>query len=175
MGKIRLMKQFMWGVAVYVIATGEHGPCSQHEEAGSQAETPHIATVPSMVACAEHILCSSPCAALVGSWQHYNPADPSHHVLLSRIGCLSGPAGWCSRHMWWGCFAGLCLVSPAPCTLSAHLQTPESQFQVAAAALVILLPLFVMADPGEGAVKAIIILQNIVLGGFLAMLFWIFR
>ena len=84
-------------------------------------------------------------------------------------------AGWCSRHMWWGCFAGLCLVSPAPCTLSAHLQTPESQFQVAAAALVILLPLFVMADPGEGAVKAIIILQNIVLGGFLAMLFWIFR
>ena len=27
MGKIRLMKQFMWGVAVYVIATGEPGPC----------------------------------------------------------------------------------------------------------------------------------------------------
>ena len=46
---------------------------------------------------------------------------------------------------------------------------------MAAAALVILLPLFVMADPGEGAVKAIIIMQNIVLGGFLAMLFWIFR
>ena len=39
MGKIRLMKQFMWGVAVYVIATGEPGPCSQH----SQAQPLHIA------------------------------------------------------------------------------------------------------------------------------------
>ena len=46
---------------------------------------------------------------------------------------------------------------------------------VTAAALVILLPLFVMADPGEGAVRIIIIMQNVVLGGFLAMLFWIFR
>ena len=84
------------------------------------------------------------------------------------------PAGWCSRHLWHG---GWC------CTVSgvthAHCQPTcnhlKAKLWVGAAALVILLPLFVMADPGEGAVKAVIILQNIVLGGFLAMLFWIFR
>ena len=51
MGKIRLMKQFMWGVAIYVIATGEPGPGSQHSQAGSRAGTLHIAQVPSMVVC----------------------------------------------------------------------------------------------------------------------------
>lgn len=95
MGKIRLMKQFMWGVAVYVIATGEHGPCRQHEEAGSQAETPHIATVPSMVACVDVGLSTSFAAVPALPW--LGAGSITTLLIPPIMSCLAGLAACLGR------------------------------------------------------------------------------
>ena len=46
---------------------------------------------------------------------------------------------------------------------------------VIATALVVLLPIFVTSAPGEEAVRAVLIMQNVVLFLFMAGLAWIFR
>lgn len=46
---------------------------------------------------------------------------------------------------------------------------------VVATALVVLLPIFVTSAPGEQAIKVVLIMQNVVLFGFMGGLAWIFR
>ena len=114
MGKIRLMKQFMWGVAVYVIATGEPWPCCR---AGSQAGTlPILHKCPACMFVsdcqAEHICSSSPCAAWWGAGStpalliHQCPAERGWlPVQASRLvqqaplaGLLVPDCVWCHPH-----------------------------------------------------------------------------
>lgn len=46
---------------------------------------------------------------------------------------------------------------------------------VVATALVVLLPIFVTSAPGEQAIKVVLVMQNVVLFGFMSGLAWIFR
>ena len=152
----------------------------QPAQAGGQpSRTLHIAQVPTMVVCVDVRLSTSVAAVPVLPW--WRAGSISALLILPPVSCPAGlaacPGHWLVQQAH---LAGLPVLDSVWCHLHRGHHQPtckhlRANLRTAAAALVILLPLFVMADPGEGAVKAIIILQNIVLGGFLAMLFWIFR
>ena len=156
-----------------------HGHAVSTARLAARQNTLHTAQVPSMAVCVNVRLGTSVTAVPGLPW--WGAGSVPALLIFAAASCPAGlgayprPAGWC-RHI----LAGLLVLDFAWCHLHrAHCQPTckylTGRIWMATAALVILLPLFVMADPGEGAVKAIIILQNIVLGGFLAMLFWIFR